>query len=554
MSLNEQELLVRVAKLEERVSQLEAEQQTINSGDFIFEEVPAAAAPSTPPWQRRTRPREPFPVTQVLGWGGMIALVMAAAYLIKLGIDLGWLTPTRQIMLAFLSGACLIVAGLLLRRADRQYASLLPAGGIVILFLTNYGAHLYYRLLTFPAAVGGLVLICLLSLWLCRHFTSEIYVFFAITGSYTAPLLLDGLRAEVSDLAIYYTAWSLLFCAFSLWLKQRRIYLVAAYLALLGFDLIWYQQWHNTAHPQWQAALLFQFVQFALFSIGTALFTLQHRAPLDRQTALGHLPPLLLFYALEYSLMERYLPQWAPWIALGSLLVVLSIYLVARSAFRHSLVGGHLLLSAYAAIVLFHAGYLELLPDSLAPWAGLAVGLLLATWFVRQGKVKTANWPLAGALALVFIINGLRALLHFDVDEVFLGDYLALVYAIELYAAYLLINRPGAPGMFRATLLYAGHLAAMAAPVHIFNDRLPASFCWAMLAVVTLVLALKLRDKLLAQSSLFVFAVSGAKVLLYDLDQAAPLIRIACLVVLGISLYVGGWLYRKVGEMDGGDI
>jgi uncharacterized membrane protein len=90
----------------------------------------------------------------------------------------------------------------------------------------------------------------------------------------------------------------------------------------------------------------------------------------------------------------------------------------------------------------------------------------------------------------------------------------------------------------------------MAAPVHIFDDRLPVSFCWALLAVVCLVLALKVRDKLLAQSSLFVFAVSGAKVLWYDLNHAVPLIRIACLIILGISFYLGGWLYRKVGEID----
>jgi len=551
MSLNEQELLARLARLEERISRLEEQSENAAvDGDFIFEEIPTAA-PLTPTAGRRVRqPREPFPATQILGWGGVIALVMAAAYLIKLGVDLGWLTPVRQIMLSFLGGGCLVVAGLVLRRADRQYASLLPAGGIVILFLTNYGAHLYYRLIEFPAAVGAVVLTCLLSLWLCHHFASEIYAFFAIIGSYTAPLMLTGLRAEVPDLAIYYTAWSLLFCAFALWLKQRRIYLVAAYLALLGFDLIWYQQWHNAVYPQWQAALVFQVIQFAIFSIGTALFTLQHKEPLDRQTALAHLPPLLLFYALEYSLLDRYLYQWAPWIAIGSLLVLLVIYLIARSAFDRSLDGGRLLLNAYAAIVLFHAGYLELLPDSLAPWAGLAIGILLVAWGTRQGGFEKANWPLVGALALVFIINGLRALLQYDLVHVFGGDYLAIAYAVELYAGYFLIRKTGVPAQFSAALLYAGHLSAMAAPVHIFDDRLPVSFCWALLAVVSLGLALKIRAKLLAQSSLFVFAVSGAKVLLYDLNHAAPLIRIACLVILGISFYVGGWLYRKVGDIE----
>ena len=54
-------------------------------------------------------------------------------------------------------------------------------------------------------------------------------------------------------------------------------------------------------------------------------------------------------------------------------------------------------------------------------------------------------------------------------------------------------------------------------------------------------------------SPFFIFAVSGAKVLLYDLSQSAPLIRIGCLLILGISLYLGGWLYHKVVALENSD-
>ena len=33
-------------------------------------------------------------------------------------------------------------------------------------------------------------------------------------------------------------------------------------------------------------------------------------------------------------------------------------------------------------------------------------------------------------------------------------------------------------------------------------------------------------------------------------QQAAPLMRIASLLVLGASLYLGGWLYKKVGNLE----
>ena len=106
---------------------------------------------------------------------------------------MGWLTPARQVLLAVLAGMTLTGTGIALRRVDRRYAALLPAGGIAILFLCAYGAHLYYRLVPFSAALAAVILICLVSLWLCRYFQSEMYAFFAVAGSYSAPLLLDGL-------------------------------------------------------------------------------------------------------------------------------------------------------------------------------------------------------------------------------------------------------------------------------------------------------------------------------------------------------------------------
>lgn len=563
MTPTDDELKRQVLALEARVRRLEAmltPPATPEPGDFIFLDSVPPAAPRTeaaprprPLHLQPPRPATPqFDVTQLLGWAGVTALVLAVAYLIKLGVDLDWLTPPRQIMLAIVAGAALIGTGIVLRQADRHYASLLSAGGVVILFLATYGAHLYYQLIPYPAAIAGIGAICLLSLWLCHFFKSELYAFFAIVGSYSAPLLLPGLRAGVSDLAIYYSAWSLLFCAYALWLGQRRIYLTAAYLALLGFDLIWYAQLSQLPSVDWRGALIFQCIQFAIFACCTALFTLRHQQPLNRDEAVVHLPPLLLFYALEYGLLDRYLPSLAPWIAVASLLLILLMYVATRSASSASLEGGRLILGVYAAVVLFHAGYLEVLPDELAPWVALGVGAVAAAWLATQERIEAHHWPLIAVAGLIFGLNALRSGFHFMLDRVVASDWLALAYALELYLGYWLLRRSGqAPGLpLRGALLFAGHLAAMAAPIHLFDQRLAVSMTWAILAVAALLLALQIRDRLLGQSSLFIFAVSGAKVILYDLSQSAPLIRIGCLVILGSSLYLGGWLYRKVSTLE----
>ena len=77
---------------------------------------------------------ESAPVTNILGWAGATALVLASIYLVVLAIDSGWLTPPRQLVLSIAGGLVCIGVGLLLRGRDMHYASLLPAAGIVIVF------------------------------------------------------------------------------------------------------------------------------------------------------------------------------------------------------------------------------------------------------------------------------------------------------------------------------------------------------------------------------------------------------------------------------------
>ena len=51
--------------------------------------------------------------------------------------------------------------------------------------------------------------------------------------------MLSGLRGSVTDLVIYFSAWSVVFSVYAIWHGRRLIYLLALYLALIGFDVIW---------------------------------------------------------------------------------------------------------------------------------------------------------------------------------------------------------------------------------------------------------------------------------------------------------------------------
>lgn len=67
----------------------------------------------------------------------------------------------------------------------------------------------------------------------------------------------------------------------------------------------------------------------------TAEFSLRHESPLTTQNALAHLPPLLLFYFLQYNLLHQQLPAYAPGIAVGSLAALAALYGIARFQYAH---------------------------------------------------------------------------------------------------------------------------------------------------------------------------------------------------------------------------
>lgn len=547
----------RLDAIEARLARLEAQLATQPRpapglvGDRPPPPMPARTAPAAPVAQAAAPAARgaggPPLATQLLGWGGAAALVLAASYVIKLAIASGWLTPERQIGMAVLGALAMIVLGLRLRNADRAYAGLLPAGGVAILFVATYGAHLYYGLMGAPAALAAVTLVCLLSLWLCHVFQSTLYAFFAVAGTYTVPFLMRSLMLDVTDLALYYACWSAVFGAFAVWVGSRAVYLLALYMAMIGFDFAWRD---GSYADQWLSAVLFQLVLLVIFAVTAALYTVRRQQPLSQQAAWAHLPALLIFYCLQYSLLQQHIPAWAPWLAVASASVVALCYVLARQLSGLELAGGRLLLQAYLALVLFHAGYLESVPVEWAPWVALLLAPAVVAYAAWREDADAPGIFIWGGVAVIYLVNYLWALSGVSLGQVAAHDWLAPVYALQLYAGYVLARRAGLGRKFWPLLLLAGHLAAVAAAAQLLDSRIAVSLAWGLLALSCLLLALRYRDKLLGQSSLLVFAVSAAKVLLYDLASSAPLVRIGVLLVVGCSFYLGGWLYRRIEALE----
>lgn len=515
----------------------------LNSGD---KPQAVSSPPVHPKSTRQATTSSDLSVTQVMGWTGVTLLVLAAAYLIRLIYDIGWLTPNRQLALAVLVGLALVIAGLKLRGADNNYASLLPAGGVVVFFLSIYGAHLYYHLVGPGLATAAVICNCLLAMWLGRFFASEIFGLFAVVGSYSAPLLLPTLSKSVVELAIYFSAWSLVFSWYSVAIGNRRPYLLAGYMALLTFQ----HQFQSMEGSVWFAEVVFQLLQFVVFLFAALVFSVSHKRTMTQSEAMAHLPLLLLFYALQFGLLHQHVPAAAPWVAISSAAVLMLGHWVAKRMLNISLGASSLLVGGYCALVLFHAVYLELVPEPWAPWI-ILLALPLMAFIGAKAEVESQLLsPFQWVLAALFFFNFARVAIYQSSDVVGSPIAVSFLYAIELYAAYFLGRSVFALRQWLGIALYAAHVGMMGAILRTVDSALAVSVIWAVLAIGSLMLAFRTNDQALGKSSLLVFAASLVKVILFDLAGAAPLVHIGSLVVVGASLYAGGLLYKRVQALD----
>lgn len=492
------------------------------------------------------KPAATSPQTSSGNWLGIVAIicfVLAAGFIIKLSIDSGWLTPERQIGLAALLGLSLIGAGFALLKSDREYASLLPGAGIIVLYITAFAAHRYYQLIPFELAIGFVSLISGLSILCYNAIKHDVYAITASIGAYVSPVLL-GLNSGADFSLYYYLACSVAFTSISIWLQSRTLTLISAYLAILMSAFV------GLELQQDKLVAVILIIHFMIFSFGTYLYSLQNNTPMNESEAQSFLPALLIFYAAEYYFLNRIQPELAPWISLFFAGFLLTLYFSAKRYFPDNL-GSQSVVLAFATIVCFHSAYLELLPTKARSW--LFVAIMLGVAF----SPRNFSTPKQGSPYFIPILGVLAILANEYITMIFhlLGNprlpLLAVSFAAiaSIWAVIVTLgNTFTEEKKYGQALLSAAHLLAVLALYRIATDTgsLAVSASWLFYALFVMLFAFHRKDELMAKSALFVLGFAAGKALLYDASSAPTIVRILCLLLTGAVLYGCGLLMRRI--------
>ncbi len=205
-------LEARVAELQEQVDHLQrqapagAPKRPVRPPSHVMEkeiERPAFRPSPRAPRDRAARVQSVLKSEDWLNKIGIALLLFGLAFLFKLGIDRGLLTPTVRVVFGVALGVFLLGAGLRLRPKRLRLGQVLIGGGIATFYVTLFAAYQFYGLVSYPMAYTGMGVVTLLGFVLAVQQNDAALAVIATVGGLITPFLLHTDESNIPALVVY---------------------------------------------------------------------------------------------------------------------------------------------------------------------------------------------------------------------------------------------------------------------------------------------------------------------------------------------------------------
>lgn len=165
--------------------------------------------PARPPARARSRPgawsvgSERWIGQRVFLGIGVVALLVAAGYLLKLSFDRGWISPVMRCAGGVAAGLAVGALGWRLEPRYRTYGAALTGAGAGIVYLSIWAASRLYEVLPPAPGILGLALVSVALAMIAYAIDVEALGVTAALGAFFAPVLLGNDRANADLLLLY---------------------------------------------------------------------------------------------------------------------------------------------------------------------------------------------------------------------------------------------------------------------------------------------------------------------------------------------------------------
>jgi uncharacterized membrane protein len=512
---------------------------------------------------------------KVLGWIAMAVIFCAAVYFLKYAFENRWIGELGRVTLEVAFGLAIVITGHQRYRKGWRYLSqILIGGGIIILYLSFYGAFGYYHLIDQRSAFVFLAILVAETHLLAVAYGSPPIAVMALIGGFLIPVILSTGHDQYRVLFTYIGLMDLGVLGMVIAKRWRWI----GSLAYLGSQALFWLWYNEHYHPEKRlAAVGFQAAIFLLF-------ILVDSAPALRKNAAGTEELLRLivnpfvFFATCYALLDG---DYHDWMAPLAIALAIVYTVLARAEFARQSFDSRMLLVTIGTALCFVTVAIPVQLESnwiTIAWAVEAVALLWAA-------LETESEVLRGLSAIVFALAVFR-FLGWDtpwafrppftpvLNRYFLG-MLALVVCLAV-AAYL-TRRLGVAGISvsRETMVcgfvafgvlwlgtsfeaYSYFGARAEAAVRRFDPdsveisrqlrwagQLAVSVLWSGYAGLLAAGGFRFKAAPLRIAALVLFGLTLCKVFFVDTVELRQFYRIVAVFALGMVLLVVAWAYQR---------
>ncbi len=357
---------------------------------------------------------------QVFNLVGILALVIAAAYGLKLAIEHGYLGPVARVLIGIVAGVAVVLWSESFRRKGMAAFSYpLKAVGSAVLYLTLWAAFQLYHLLPAPVALGLMVLVTAWNAFMAWSQDSELLAAYALAGGFLTPLLLSTGGNHEGFLLTYVGAIDLAVVALLRTKPWRRL-LVPTFVISAAYFAGWYSAFYRieSVGRPFAETLAFLLVFFAIFAVVSVRGWVQTDPARDTLVAPVLVPLLNAAFtgvALYGLLVDSDLVAWRPWLMVAMAAVYLGLMRVQHTSMARAI---HLALA-----VIFLTGAIPLKASGHTLTTAWLVEGLVLLWVSTRFEAESEERQAAGLLAVLSAggyVLGLGSLLaHWFVGSVF---------------------------------------------------------------------------------------------------------------------------------------
>jgi uncharacterized membrane protein len=476
-------------------------------------------------------------------------VVLALAFLFKLALDRGWITPPLRMIIGLGVGTGMLGAGLMLEDSRRRYSQVLMGGAMGVFYLVGYAAYQWYALLSHTAAFSYMIAITALAFALSVRQNESTLATIGAVGGIATPFLLYTEQGSITGLIVYLSLLLAGAGAVQVWRGWRVLQLT---LVAGGLLVLMIASTQGETADRWLIPLG-AFVWWLVVGASPLLrrwYVLawgnggggapsapsdDEEDQLDRVVVplLGIFGSIVAVFVAADALGFGRVASGTLLLGLGAGFVVVAVAcLPVRGA------------AAEIAAILIGVGTFVALPGP-AAFAVLTVGAAVMHAVATRHAVPTLyllGHGLSGFLAAWLVIGALGRLDTNPLDSWALSTLGSIAFVLAVTS--VTVDRS-----VRAYYLLAGYGAVLYwAAVELSplsNGPALVSIMWGVLGVGILIVGWRRASRELQRVGLGTLALTAAKLLLFDLVQLDVVWRILVFMGFGATFLALGYLINR---------